>query len=68
MITPAPMVSESDGTAPQKLAIEDQHWTEHRTEEGDVYYYNRVTGESTWECPAVLQCQKQSEEPAVLSW
>lgn len=27
-------------------------WTAHKTESGTVYYYNALTGESTYERPA----------------
>ena len=26
-------------------------WTEHQTEDGETYYYNSLTGQSTWTCP-----------------
>lgn len=26
-------------------------WSDHQTPEGKVYYYNKVTKQSVWECP-----------------
>ena len=35
--------------------IKNQTWEALTTEEGDVYYHNTATGETTWERPAGFQ-------------
>ncbi|XP_031383288.1 pre-mRNA-processing protein 40C isoform X3 [Punica granatum] len=41
-------INTKDGETPSHLDA----WTAHRTESGTVYYYNALTGESTYERPA----------------
>ncbi|KAH7421006.1 hypothetical protein KP509_13G036100 [Ceratopteris richardii] len=45
-------------------------WTAHRTLEGNVYYYNSVTGESTYEKPAGFhgEVDKVAAQPTPVSW
>ncbi|KAM7469951.1 hypothetical protein LguiA_008134 [Lonicera macranthoides] len=45
-------------------------WTAHRTESGAVYYYNALTGESTYEKPAGFKGQpdKVIAQPTPISW
>lgn len=41
--------ADTKGEAPTK---ELDAWTEHRAETGTVYYYNALSGESTYERPS----------------
>ncbi|XP_063933096.1 pre-mRNA-processing factor 40 homolog B-like [Zophobas morio] len=34
-------------------------WSEHKTPEGKVYYYNNITKESTWEKPAEMKTREE---------
>lgn len=45
-------------------------WTAHRTSEGIVYYYNSVTGQSTYEKPPAFQGEvdKVAAQPTPVSW
>ncbi|XP_057783614.1 pre-mRNA-processing protein 40C isoform X2 [Salvia miltiorrhiza] len=45
-------------------------WTAHRTETGIVYYYNALTGESTYEKPSDFkgESDKASVQPTPVSW
>jgi hypothetical protein len=44
-------------------AISDAtYWTELKTDEGDVYYYNTHTEETSWERPAAMDLQHASVE------
>ena len=40
-------------------------WTEYHTEGGDLYYYNNVTQETSWECPAEFVTAAGGEDPNV---
>ena len=42
------IISDESPTASQELP---NNWVEYLTDEGYTYYYNHVTGESTWEFP-----------------
>ncbi|KAL6056612.1 myosin-5 isoform X3, variant 2 [Balamuthia mandrillaris] len=44
------------------MADSSNGWQEFRTAEGDVYYANVITGESSWDKPAELQGEESSEE------
>jgi hypothetical protein len=35
------------------ISIESENWEENYTENGDKYWYNIETGESTWNDPKV---------------
>ncbi|KAL1828233.1 pre-mRNA-processing protein 40C [Daucus carota subsp. sativus] len=45
-------------------------WTAHKTETGAVYYYNAVTGESTYEKPAGFkgEAERVATQPTPISW
>ncbi|KAG8369709.1 hypothetical protein BUALT_Bualt14G0042100 [Buddleja alternifolia] len=45
-------------------------WTAHRTETGTVYYYNALTGESTYEKPSGFkgEVDKATVQPSPVSW
>lgn len=45
-------------------------WTAHRTETGAIYYYNSLTGESTYEKPAGFRGEpgKVDAQPTPVSW
>ncbi|XP_059649866.1 pre-mRNA-processing protein 40C isoform X2 [Cornus florida] len=45
-------------------------WTAHKTETGAVYYYNSLTGESTYKKPAgfIRETDKVTVEPTPVSW
>ncbi|KAJ8562924.1 hypothetical protein K7X08_031376 [Anisodus acutangulus] len=45
-------------------------WTAHRTETGAIYYYNSLTGESTYEKPAGFRGEpgKVAAQPTPVSW
>ncbi|KAI3469941.1 hypothetical protein Pfo_026604 [Paulownia fortunei] len=45
-------------------------WTEHRAETGIVYYYNALTGESTYEKPSGFkgESDKATVQPNPISW
>lgn len=48
-----------------------QSWTAHRTEAGIVYYYNAITGESTYEKPSVFEGEVLQElllSGTIVSW
>ncbi|CAH0475814.1 unnamed protein product [Peronospora belbahrii] len=38
------------------------HWSEHNAPNGRKYYYNAITGESTWECPVELSIAASQAE------
>ncbi|KAI5072388.1 hypothetical protein GOP47_0012996 [Adiantum capillus-veneris] len=45
-------------------------WTAHRTQEGIIYYYNSVTGQSTYDQPLGFQGEvdKVAAQPTPVSW
>lgn len=43
-------------------ALEDQAWEQQVSVEGQVFYYNTITGASSWDPPAHWQQQQQSQE------
>ncbi|XP_051129506.1 pre-mRNA-processing protein 40C isoform X2 [Andrographis paniculata] len=45
-------------------------WTAHRTENGTIYYYNALTGESTYEKPPGFkgESDKATVQPTPVSW
>jgi len=51
---------------PQPASSPATSWTEHHTPEGLKYYYNNVSCQSSWECPAELRQggTAQSASPA----
>lgn len=44
-----------DAKNDSSITEEFEAWTAHRTETGAVYYYNAITGESTYEKPRGFQ-------------
>lgn len=75
--------SETAITSSEKIAIESASkiepsakeeaadaWTAHKTAEGIVYYYNSVTGQSTYEKPPGFQGEvdKVAAQPTPVSW
>uniref|UniRef100_A0A7S4BEX8 Uncharacterized protein n=2 Tax=Chrysotila carterae TaxID=13221 RepID=A0A7S4BEX8_CHRCT len=40
---------------PAPASVPASAWTEHHTAEGVKYYYNNITGTSSWECPSELR-------------
>eukprot|EP00039_Didymoeca_costata_P006199 m.88221 g.88221 ORF g.88221 m.88221 type:complete len:824 (+) comp13153_c0_seq2:148-2619(+) len=45
-------------TPPTNLNDVPENWSEHKSEQGEKYYYNEKTGESTWVRPEVLGPEK----------
>jgi len=50
--------------------VEEDSWTAHKTESGTVYYYNALTGESTYEKPPGFkgEAEKVTSQPMPVSW
>lgn len=48
-------------SAAQKAA-EAEDWITHQTADGEAYYVNKRTGKSTWDKPAVLLAEGESDE------
>lgn len=42
-------------------------WTAHKTEAGIIYYYNALTGESTYEKPSGFKGEVFSEKFSIVS-
>lgn len=45
-------VNDADTKQGASTSEQLETWTAHRTETGAIYYYNSLTGESTYEKPA----------------
>ncbi|KAK4388033.1 Pre-processing protein 40C [Sesamum angolense] len=60
--------AETKDEAPIKEQLDA--WTAHRTETGNVYYYNALTGESTYEKPSGFkgESDKATVRPTPISW
>ncbi|KAK4421725.1 Pre-processing protein 40C [Sesamum alatum] len=60
--------AETKDEAPIKEQLDA--WTAHRTETGTVYYYNALTGESTYEKPSGFkgESDKATVRPTPISW
>ncbi|KAL8139925.1 hypothetical protein V2J09_005946 [Rumex salicifolius] len=62
----------SDGSNVERAAPSDKEeaWSAHRTETGAVYYYNAVTGESTYQKPIGYkgELDKVIAQPTPVSW
>ncbi|KAL2242550.1 UNVERIFIED_CONTAM: Pre-mRNA-processing protein 40C [Sesamum indicum] len=60
--------AETKDEAPIKEQLDA--WTAHRTETGTVYYYNALTGESTYEKPPGFkgESDKATVQPTPISW
>lgn len=43
-------------------------WTEHKSSDGRIYYYNRVTRESRWEKPDELKAAEDSKRSTSSAW
>ena len=48
-----------DGSTPE--------WSKFTTVEGWTYYYNHVTGESTWELPDLYYSNQETENDSTIS-
>ncbi|VDM70003.1 unnamed protein product [Strongylus vulgaris] len=61
MLVPPGMAGEENHTeSPQ--AQTDCPWTKHETAEGRVYYYNKITKESSWNKPDELKTPQERQE------
>ncbi|KAH6768386.1 pre-mRNA-processing protein 40C [Perilla frutescens var. frutescens] len=60
--------AETKDEAPSKEQLEA--WTAHRTETGIVYYYNALTGQSTYEKPSGFkgESDRATVQPTSISW
>ncbi|CAN4080945.1 unnamed protein product [Withania somnifera] len=62
----------NDADTNQRTSTSEQleTWTAHRTETGAIYYYNSLTGESTYEKPAGFRGEpdKVAAQPTPVSW
>ncbi|KAK3019663.1 hypothetical protein RJ639_003859 [Escallonia herrerae] len=60
------------GTVKDRTPVSEQldAWTAHRTGTGAVYYYNALTGESTYEKPSgfIGESDKTTVQPTPVSW
>ncbi|KHJ77388.1 WW domain protein [Oesophagostomum dentatum] len=65
MLVPPGMAGEEGNTeSPQAQAPASQEcpWTRHETAEGRVYYYNKITKESSWNKPDELKTPQERQE------
>lgn len=44
------------------IFLKDCPWTKHETAEGRVYYYNKITKESSWNKPDELKTPQERQE------
>jgi hypothetical protein len=58
-ITPVPVITPSTPT-PSPVSPLPDNWTEHKTADGQTYYYNTISKESQWDRPALIPQQKSS--------
>ncbi|WKX99060.1 hypothetical protein Q1695_014157 [Nippostrongylus brasiliensis] len=64
MLVPPGMAGEegsSDSPQAQAPAAQDCPWTKHETAEGRVYYYNKITKESSWNKPDELKTPQERQ-------
>ncbi|RCN31481.1 FF domain protein [Ancylostoma caninum] len=65
MLVPPGMAGEegnSDSPQAQAPATQECPWTKHETAEGRVYYYNKITKESSWNKPDELKTPQERQE------
>lgn len=65
-----PGTDAKDAKNESSIGEELEEWTAHRTETGAVYYYNAITGESTYEKPRGFkgEAEKVTAQPTPVSW
>ncbi|GAB4850661.1 hypothetical protein Ancab_029972 [Ancistrocladus abbreviatus] len=63
-------ISEVGSKDPKSSTDQLDAWSAHRTDTGAVYYYNAITGESTYEKPAGFMGEpdKVTAQPTPVSW
>ncbi|CAN4090396.1 unnamed protein product [Withania somnifera] len=63
-------VNDADTNQGASTSEQPETWTAHRTEAGAIYYYNSLTGESTYEKPAGFRGEpgKVAAQPTPVSW
>ncbi|PHT81167.1 Pre-mRNA-processing protein 40C [Capsicum annuum] len=63
-------VNDADSKEGASTSEQLETWTAHRTETGAIYYYNSLTGESTYEKPAGFRGEpgKVAAQPTPVSW
>ncbi|MCE3217089.1 hypothetical protein HAX54_010315 [Datura stramonium] len=63
-------VNDADTKQGTSTSEQLETWTAHRTETGAIYYYNSLTGESTYEKPAGFRGEpgKVAAQPTPVSW
>ncbi|EYC32253.1 hypothetical protein Y032_0003g1479 [Ancylostoma ceylanicum] len=65
MLVPPGMAGEegnSDSPQAQAPTTQECPWTKHETAEGRVYYYNKITKESSWNKPDELKTPQERQE------
>jgi hypothetical protein len=66
MMVPPNMLTDIAGNStPSTPGNEPSVWSEHKTQDNRVYYYNRITKQSSWTKPDEL---KTTEERAASNW
>ncbi|KAI2503862.1 TH1 protein [Fragilaria crotonensis] len=45
------MIEKEDGNDDEEVESSKDKWTSHKDDEGRVYFYNEITGETTWDKP-----------------